>query len=107
MDPITASALAALAGSLGGEAGRQTWQGLTALLRRQFRRGSAEGAAADGLPGISTGEAEAAALEHAPDDAGRAQALATALGVRAALDAEFRELLQEWWSRAQAAPGDA
>lgn len=29
MDPITAAALAALAGGLGGEAGRQAWQGLT------------------------------------------------------------------------------
>ncbi|WP_435845975.1 hypothetical protein [Streptomyces huasconensis] len=35
----------------------------------------------------------------------RAQALATALGVRAALDGEFRGQLEEWWQRAQAGSG--
>lgn len=99
MDPITAATLAALAGGLSGEAGRQAWLGLTTLVRRPFQRGSAE----DGAPQISSGEHEAAALECDPADPLRAQALATALGVRAALDGEFRALLEEW-QRQQAAP---
>ncbi|MFE2284654.1 hypothetical protein ACFXDJ_10815 [Streptomyces sp. NPDC059443] len=93
MDPITAAALAALAGSLGGEAGRQAWQGLAALVRRPFGRAT---------PQVSSGELEVAALETDPADPMRAQALATALGVRAALDGEFGALLEEWWQRARA-----
>jgi hypothetical protein len=102
MDPITAAALAALAGGVGGEAGRHAWQGLTALVRRPFRRGGSEDAAED--PAVSSGELELASLADAPDDPARAQALATALGVRAALDSEFKVLLQEWWQNAQAEP---
>ncbi|MFF4532473.1 hypothetical protein ACFY1P_24795 [Streptomyces sp. NPDC001407] len=99
MDPITAAALTALAGGLGGEAARQAWQGLSALVRRPFSRGGA----LDAPPGVSTGELELASLADAPADPARAQALATALGVRAALDGEFRGLLDEWWQRTQAA----
>lgn len=99
MDPITAATLAALAGGLSGEAGRHAWQGLSALVRRPFRRGgSAEGPADE--PGVSTGELELASLENDPADPERAQALATALGVRAALDGEFRRLLEEWREQA-------
>ncbi|MFF6955668.1 hypothetical protein [Streptomyces sp. NPDC008317] len=104
MDPITAAALAALAGGLGGEAGRQAWLGLTALVRRPFGRAAAQGTRDDGTPQVSSGELEVAGLEAEPADPMRAQALATALGVRAALDREFRVLLDEWWERAQAAP---
>lgn len=102
MDPITAAALAALAGGLGGEAGRQAWQGLTALVRRPFGRAATERTQDDGTPQVSSGELEVAALAEDPADPMRAQALATALGVRAALDGEFRVLLDEWWQRAQA-----
>ncbi|MEV8451451.1 hypothetical protein AB0467_02310 [Streptomyces sp. NPDC052095] len=98
MDPITAAGLAAMAGSLGGEAGRQAWQGLAALVRRPFR-GAAS--ADDGALQVSSGEPELSALAGDPDDPMRAQALATALGVRAALDVDFRALLDEWWQRAQ------
>ncbi|MEU8627217.1 hypothetical protein [Streptomyces sp. NPDC048669] len=105
MDPITAAALTALAGTVGGEAGRQTWQGLTALVRRPFRRGAEPDAEPDGSPVISSGELELADLENSPADPVRAQALATALGVRAALDAEFRALLEEWWQQAQSGSG--
>lgn len=98
MDPITAAALTALAGGLGGEAARQAWQGLSALVRRPFGRGGA----LDTPPGVSTGEPELTSLEGAPADPVRAQALATALGVRAALDGEFRALLEEWWQRTRA-----
>ncbi|MFF1510868.1 hypothetical protein [Streptomyces sp. NPDC058326] len=105
MDPITAAALVALAGGIGTEAGRNAWLGLTALVRRPFRRGSAQGAEEDGAASISSGELEVAALEEAPTDPVRAQALATALGVRAALDGEFRTQLDEWWRHAQASQG--
>lgn len=103
MDPITATALAALAGGLGGEAGRQAWQALTALVRRPFGRATAQRTQDDGTPQVSSGELEVAALEGEPADPMRAQALATALGVRAALDGEFRVLLDGWWQRARAA----
>ncbi|MGA4850270.1 hypothetical protein ACOBQB_30000 [Streptomyces sp. G5(2025)] len=102
MDPITAAALAALAGSIGGEAGRQAWQGLTALVRRPFGRATAEGTEDGGARPVSSGELEVAALAGDPADPVRAQALATALGVRAALDGEFRASLDEWWQRVQA-----
>ncbi|QDY78200.1 hypothetical protein [Streptomyces qinzhouensis] len=102
MDPITAATLAALAGGLGSEAGRHAWQGLTALVRRPFQRGSAQGTEEDGSLQVSSGELEVAALESDPADPLRAQALATALGVRAALDGEFRVLLEEW--RRQSGP---
>ncbi|MEV0785545.1 hypothetical protein AB0I52_21745 [Streptomyces sp. NPDC050423] len=105
MDPITAAALTALAGTVGGEAGRQTWHGLTALVRRPFRRGAAQGGTPDGSPAISSGELEVADLENSPADPLRAQALATALGVRAALDDEFRALLEEWWQHARTGSG--
>ncbi|MDX3760102.1 MULTISPECIES: hypothetical protein [Streptomyces] len=102
MDPITTTALTALASTLGSEAGRQTWQGLTALVRRPFDRAAAQGTQDDGTPQVSSGELEVAALEGDPANPMRAQALAAALGVRAALDGEFRVLLDEWWQRAQA-----
>ncbi|MFJ6050125.1 hypothetical protein [Streptomyces sp. NPDC092307] len=50
---------------------------------------------------MSSSQLELASLEADPTDPMRAQALATALGVRAALDAEFRGLLEEWWQRTQ------
>ncbi|WP_405937614.1 hypothetical protein OG338_13780 [Streptomyces sp. NBC_00726] len=65
-------------------------------MRRPFRRRSVEEA-----PGVSSGELELAELESDPADPVRAQALATALGVRAALDGEFRALLDAWWQDAQ------
>ncbi|MFJ5550517.1 hypothetical protein [Streptomyces sp. NPDC093225] len=108
MDPITAAALAALAGGLGGEAGRQAWQGLTALVRRPFSRAATQGTQSDETPQVSSGELELSVLEGDPADLMRAQTLATALAVRAALDGDFRVLLDEWWQRAQAgsASGD-
>ncbi|MET8975008.1 hypothetical protein ABZX85_05255 [Streptomyces sp. NPDC004539] len=92
MEPISVALLAALAGSVGGEAGRDAWQGLVALVRRPFRRGDAD---------ASTGEAELTALAASPGDETRAHVLSTALAVRAALDAEFRRELEEWRVRAQ------
>lgn len=96
MDPISAAALAALAGGVGGEAGRHAWQALSALIRRPFRQGEA-----DGAPVVSSGEAELTALTQDPGETERAQRLSTALAVRAALDAEFRLALESWWRRAE------
>lgn len=105
MDPITAAALAALAGSVGGEAGRQAWSGLAALVRRPFRRGTIPEPGREGAPLVSSGELELAALQDDSTDPNRAQALVTALQVRAALDEEFRVRLDEWWRGAQSAGG--
>ncbi|MEV7939955.1 hypothetical protein AB0O82_27950 [Kitasatospora sp. NPDC088264] len=85
--------LAALAGGAGGEAGKQVWAGLSALVRRPFQR-------TDGVPAVSSGEAELAALEQAPDPE-HAGALSTALAVRAALDSQFRTGLQQWHEQAR------
>ncbi|WP_033226944.1 MULTISPECIES: hypothetical protein [unclassified Streptomyces] len=98
MDPISAAALAALAGGVGGEAGRNAWQALSALIRRPFRHGEA-----DGAPVVSSGEAELTALTRSPGESERAQRLSTALAVRAALDAEFRLALESWWRQAEPA----
>ncbi|MEU5095761.1 hypothetical protein [Streptomyces sp. NPDC020996] len=88
MEPISMVLLAALAGGAGGEAGKQAWSGLRELVRRPFHR-------ADDAPAASSGEAELAALEEAPGPE-PANALSTALAVRAALDAQFRTALQQW-----------
>ncbi|MFH8344246.1 hypothetical protein [Streptomyces sp. NPDC018045] len=105
MDPITAAALTSLAGSLGGEAGRNAWQGLSSLVRRPFRHAARE-ESGDGC-GPSSGAAELTRLESDPANPAHAQALATALGVRAALDTEFRTLLEAWWQHAHISPADA
>lgn len=83
--------LVALAGGAGGEIGRGAWAGLVRLVRSPFRRDGGD----DGAGGGS-GEAELARLAEEPGDEARAQALSTALAVRAALDAEFRAGLRAW-----------
>ncbi|WP_324606057.1 hypothetical protein [Streptomyces sp. 351MFTsu5.1] len=50
---------------------------------------------------MSSGEAELVALAQAPTDGHRAHALSTALAVRAALDADFRRALEDWWEQAR------
>jgi hypothetical protein len=99
MDPISAAALAALAGGIGGEAGRQAWTALNALIHRPFSHGEADGEA--GALVVSSGEAELTALAQDPGELERAQRLSTALAVRAALNAEFRLALESWWQQAQ------
>lgn len=106
MDPVTAAALTALAGSIGSEAGRQAWAGLASLVRRPFPRGSVPEPARGGVSQVSSGELELAALQEDSTDPNRAQALVTALRVRAALDEDFRLRLEEWWQRAQVAGGE-
>ncbi|MFJ9659408.1 hypothetical protein ACIRPR_15780 [Streptomyces griseoflavus] len=96
MDPVSVGLLAALAGGAGGEVGRQTWAGLSALVRRPFRRDAGEEA-----PSVSSGEAELRRLEEDPTDQQQAQALSTALAVRAALDTDFRTGLAAWQEQAE------
>lgn len=97
MDPVSVGLLAALAGGAGGEVGRQVWAGLSALVRRLFRRDQD----AAQSPAVSSGEVELAALGQAPADPARAQALSTALAVRAAVDADFHTCLQQWHEQAK------
>jgi len=99
MDPISAAALAALAGGVGGEAGRQAWTALSVLVQRPFRRGEADGEA--GALVMGSGEAELSALAQEPGELERAQRLSTVLAVRAVLNAEFRLALESWWEQAQ------
>lgn len=96
MDPVSVGLLLALAGGAGGELGRQAWAGLTALVRRPFRRDAGEEA-----PVVSSGEAELARLEQDPADQRQAQALSTALAVRAALDRDFRTGFEAWQEQAK------
>ncbi|MEV5957013.1 hypothetical protein AB0M11_25145 [Streptomyces sp. NPDC051987] len=96
MDPVSIGLLAALAGGAGGEIGRQSWAGLSALVRRPLRH---QDNGQDGA--VSSGETELAGLARAPGDAARAQALSTALAVRAALDPDFRTDLRRWHEEAQ------
>ncbi|MFD3843027.1 hypothetical protein ACFWWC_43445 [Streptomyces sp. NPDC058642] len=95
MDPVSVGLLAALAGGAGGEVGRQVWAGLSALVRRPFRRDGGGQA-----PAVSSGETELVRLAADPGDQGRAQSLSTALAVRAAVDEDFRTHLAAWQERA-------
>ncbi|MCX4806935.1 hypothetical protein OG594_35845 [Streptomyces sp. NBC_01214] len=89
MDPISTELLTALAGGVGGEAARQAWAWLRTLVGRP--------AAADSA--IVSGEAELDALEQAPADVDRAQALSTTLAQRAAVDPDFRTGLERWYQQ--------
>jgi hypothetical protein len=98
MDPVTIGAvLAAIAGGAGGALGGQVWMAVSALVRRPFRRAQSTGDTTAALP---SGEAELAALEHAPADQRRAVALAEILVARANSDTGFREVLEAWWVQA-------
>ncbi|WP_228991900.1 hypothetical protein [Streptomyces sp. DH8] len=101
MEPISAVVLAALAGGLAGEAGRDAWTALAELVRRPFQRGRAD----EQADGAETGSAEAELLRlaEAPANPERAQQLSTALAVRSALDSDFRAHLNEWVPRARRA----
>ena len=93
MDPVTiGTVLAAIVGGAGGALGTQLWSGVSALVRRPFRRGHAVGEATAVLP---SGSAELVALEQAPGDEQRAVALAEVLvGSRRRPTASSREALR-------------
>ena len=98
MDPVTIGAvLAAVVGGAGGVLGTQLWAGVSALVRRPFRRTHPTG---DSTPALSSGAAELVALEQAPGDERRALALAEVLVARAAADSGFRDALARWWEQA-------
>jgi hypothetical protein len=100
MDPITIGAvlLAVLTGT--SEAlGSQLWASVVSLARRPLRRRTAAGT--DAAVAVPSGEAELAALQHAPKDQQKAVALAETLLARAAVDTEFDRALNDWWERAE------
>jgi hypothetical protein len=107
MDPVTIGVvLLAIAGGAGSELGTQLWAGVSALVRRPFRRhapagggGGGGGGAAELVP-LPAGDRELAALAQAPADERRAVALAEVLVARAGADAEFRRELEGWWEQA-------
>ncbi|WP_323384208.1 hypothetical protein [Streptomyces calidiresistens] len=92
--------LLALAGGAGGELGRQSWNGLAALVRRPFRRGDQPPEVGERAE-VAPAEPELVALEEAPADEERGRALSAALAYRAAVDVDFRAGLEEWVSRAR------
>ncbi|GGN04769.1 hypothetical protein [Streptomyces fuscichromogenes] len=95
MDPISASLLVAVATGAAGEAGRQLWDSLCRLVRRNPARD------APGGLGPEVGELELASLSEAPHDLVRARVLGEALGRRAANDPAFRTELAQWHQQAQ------
>jgi hypothetical protein len=92
VDPISVTllmgAITSVAAGAGGEAGKQAWSSLVALVHKTFRRGSP--------PNESL-----AALEIAPGDQDQGAALATALVDRAANDKDLAVDLRAWFSNAQ------
>jgi len=118
VDPVTLSAvLLAIVSGVAGEAGGRLWAGISALVRRPFRRGAGTGGRAapdnalsvSGSPGAAEvaaaapavgGAAELAALERSPDDRDLALVLARVLLARADADAEFGRALGHWWEQA-------
>jgi hypothetical protein len=98
MDPISAGLLVAIATGAAGEAGRQLWAGLSGLVtnRTATETGQLENAPA------SSGAAELASLNEAPNDLERARSLSSALTQRAERDEAFRAGLLQWHQQAQA-----
>jgi hypothetical protein len=92
MDPVTLGAvlLAVITGASESLSGK-LWDGVVTLVRRPFRHGAS----------TPSGEAALAALEQAPADKQRAQALAEDLINRAGADADFKQALDSWWEQAK------
>ncbi|MFO7249490.1 MAG: hypothetical protein DIU60_001905 [Actinomycetes bacterium] len=81
MDPIVptlAAILSALVGGAAGEAGKNAWEALAALVRRRFGRDRQALTAVERPDAVAPGE------------------LARLLGERAAADPEFRAELERW-----------
>ncbi len=87
VDPVSvtllAGAITAMATGAGGEAGKQAWTSLTALVHKAFGRHSPP-------------EATLTALEAAPDDQGQATTLATVLTDHADKNRSFAAELRTW-----------
>jgi hypothetical protein len=96
MDPVTIGAvLLAILSGAAGEAGSKLWDGVIALVRRPFQRHQAAAA-----PAVGSGEAELTALQQAPADEAKAQALARVLVARGEADPGFHQALAGWWDSA-------
>ena len=91
MEPVSVALLLALAGGVGGEAGKQVWTELVRLVRRTFRRGSSGDHKTYGV--------------NSPDvplDAARlAEQLSELLSTRAEVDPDFQKGLRAWMDRAE------
>ncbi|MFE2864865.1 hypothetical protein [Embleya sp. NPDC059259] len=98
MDPITIAMLAALAGGVGGEVGRQAWASLSALVRRHPVRTPPDAAPPTfGVEGgAPVGVGEITALEAAPANHVAAERLERVLRERAVVDAGFEHALRVW-----------
>lgn len=86
MEPIPVALLGAIAAGAGGDDGPAAWDALAALVRRASPRSG------------TAGDAAFTALETAPHDPRRAEALSQALAARAHMDPEFGTALAEWQS---------
>src|SRR6266567_677199 len=101
MDPVSVGLLLAVAGGVGGAVGDQTWNGLSALVRRPHQHSS--NAAVTDPSGVD----ELVALQQTPTNREVATRLAGVLQARADTDARFHAALQEWLAQAKVAfPGD-
>lgn len=98
MEPISAALLGAIAAGAGGDDGPAAWVALRTLVRRTSRRCG------------TAGDAALTALEQAPHDPAKAEALSQALAARAHMDAEFATALTDWlhtWGAKAAHPAPA
>jgi hypothetical protein len=101
MDPITIGAvLLAIVSGASTQLGTQLWAGVVSLVHRPFRHKAAGGDAA-ATAVLPSGEAELAALQQAPGDQQKAEALAEALLARSGADDEFQYALESWWQQAE------
>lgn len=91
MEPVSVALLLALAGGVGGEAGKQAWSELVRLVRRTFHRD---------FPGDR--KTHGVNSPEAPPDAARlAEKLSELLAARAETDPDFQKGLQAWMERAE------
>ena len=102
MDPVTIGAvLLAVASGAGEGLGKQLWDGMVALVRRPFRRQAATKGHVAAPDPVPAGNAQLTAFQQAPTDREKAIALAEALLVRSAADADFWQALESWWRKAE------
>ena len=99
MDPVTVGAvLLAIVTGAGSQLGTQLWAGVVSLVRRPFGRKAAGG---DVAAVEASGEVELSALQQAPGDRRKAEALAGVLLARSGVDEEFGRALEGWWQQAE------
>jgi hypothetical protein len=95
VDPISLALLSALAGGLGGDAGKAVWSGLKELVALPFKQsGPAEPGA------LSSAQGELVALERDPLNDEKAELLERVLRARADGDPTFAARLGRWQEQA-------